>query len=342
MKYSNRFFDINFPDTGVYANSLPKATKILTISYVTLTVLLYLLRKSYFEKIGKEGDIQYLVVPALELIPSKVLKYPTSIVLSNLVDIELWRFIMNLLNLVMGGSFIERNWGSTSELFIFILGLGSITNCFIILVTYLLSLVFTDLRLDIPLDGNYTILIGFPIIYRQLLPETTIINIKFPDIISKNFRFKLLPIFVMCLMTIMQLIWFHHFSHLISIWVTFFITWIYLRFFQKLPVISNSGVTTDYIVGDASDTFQLIYFFPDLIKPVLRPVFDGCYDIFCQKLRIIKPFEADDIDKGNQVAVSRGAKTIDEAIDDLEAGNRRRELALKVLNQRMDEPQGSA
>ncbi|KAL3229801.1 Uncharacterized protein RNJ44_01937 [Nakaseomyces bracarensis] len=341
MKYSNRFFDINFPDAGIYVSSLPMATKIITVSYVTLTVLLYILRMAHYQKLGEEDDIQYIVVPILELIPSKVLQYPTSIVLSNLVDIVLWRFILTLLNLVMGGSFIERNWGSTKELFIFILGLGSITNCFIVLVTYLLASVFPGVRLDVPLDGNYTILIGFPIIYRQLLPETTIIDIKYPNILSKNFRFKLLPIFVLCVMTFMQLIWFHHFAQLISLWVTFFVTWIYLRFYQRLPALSNSGSTiqSEIIVGDASDTFQLIYFFPDFMKPVLRPVFDVSYKFFCEKLRIIKPFDADDIDKGNQVAVSRGAKTADDAIDDIEAGSRRRELALKVLNQRMDESQ---
>ncbi|KTB17152.1 Transmembrane protein 115 -like protein [Nakaseomyces glabratus] len=337
MKHSNKFFEVDIPESSLSPRSLPKATKIITSLYLLLTLLLFVLRRIYYVR-HEDQEFDSVIVPFLELVPDKVVQYPTAIILSNLIDIKWWKIITNLLNLVLGGSFIEKNWGSSKEIVIFILVLGSITNLVVLSATYVLAQVFTSIRLDLPIDGNYTVLVGFPIIYRQLLPETTIINIKYPSFISKNFRFKLLPIFVICFMTMVQLVWFHHFAELISIWLTFFTTWIYLRFYQRLPTLGNSNTTNEIIVGDASDTFQLIYIFPDIIKPALRPIFNFSYYLFCEKLRLIKPFETDEIDKGNQVAENRGAKRIDQAIDDIEAGDRRRELALKMLNQRMEEP----
>lgn len=260
MKHSNKFFEVDIPESSLSPRSLPKATKIITSLYLLLTLLLFVLRRIYYVR-HEDQEFDSVIVPFLELVPDKVVQYPTAIILSNLIDIKWWKIITNLLNLVLGGSFIEKNWGSSKEIVIFILVLGSITNLVVLSATYVLAQVFTSIRLDLPIDGNYTVLVGFPIIYRQLLPETTIINIKYPSFISKNFRFKLLPIFVICFMTMVQLVWFHHFAELISIWLTFFTTWIYLRFYQRLPTLGNSNTTNEIIVGDASDTFQLIYFF---------------------------------------------------------------------------------
>ncbi|CCF57146.1 hypothetical protein KAFR_0C01530 [Kazachstania africana CBS 2517] len=330
MQYSNRFFELSLSDDIFDFRQIPEATKFITGSYVLLTSALYIIRRSlYYQLHPTDPNIDYdsITNPILQLIPSSIIKYPFSIILSNLIDTELWKVIVNLLNLLIGGSFIERNWNSSKEMFKFIFVIGSITNFVVVLVAYLLSFVFTDMRLDVPLDGNYTVIIGFPIIYKQLLPETTIVNITKPKLLSKNFRFKLLPIFVMCIMTLTELIWFHHFAQLLSIWISFFSCWIYLRFYQVLP-LSNSR-DEEAIVGDASDTFQLIHFFPDIIKPLLKPCFEWCYNFFTGYLHIIRPFQANEVEKGNDIAEQRGANKITDAEE------RRRKLALQVLEERM-------
>ncbi|CAI4036218.1 hypothetical protein SMKI_15G0560 [Saccharomyces mikatae IFO 1815] len=342
MQYSSRFLELNVPDSFLNINKIPDATKFITVMYICLTTTLFCIRRSLYNKlILEDPDVEYNLVtsPILQMVPLQIWKYPTSLVLSNFIDTKAWKVIVNLLNLIIGGSFIERNWNSSREMFKFIIVLGSLTNLLIILLTLILSLFSDKVRLDIPLDGNYTILIGFPIIYRQLLPETTIINLKTPRFLAKNFRFKLLPIFVMFTMTITQIIWFHHFAQLFSIWITFFASWSYLRFFQRLTPLNcpslpttNSRGVQETLIGDASDTFQLIYFFPDLIKPILRPIFDFIYDLVVVKFKIIKPFHDIDIDIGNSIAESRGAKKI------TTVEQRRRQLALEVLEERMVNP----
>lgn len=320
MEFSSSICSFSIPKSLLNIRKIPDATEFLLASCIIYNAVLWII------KYNKGG----IALPSLELVPSKIIWRPTSLVLANFVDSKLLKFFVNVINLVIGGSFIERNWQSGYEMFKFILLIGSLTNLFIVIVTYALSFMFSSIDLDVPIDGNYSILIGFPIIYRQLLPETTIINIKYPTLLATNFRFKMLPMLVMFTMTATQLIWFHHFAQLLSIWITFFACWIYLRFYQRLPSPITDGTI---IVGDASETFQLIYFFPNWTRPALTPIFDHVYNLICVKLRIIKPFEEVDIDTGNHVAEHRGAKKSNN-----NTSERRRELALKILQERMEEP----
>lgn len=265
---------------------------------------------------------------------------PFALIFSTLCDVKLWKFIITAANLLLGGPYIESNWNSSTEMFKFVLLIGILINFIMVLMALCLRNLLADETIGNYLDGNHIILIGFSIIYKQMLPETTIFELKNMSIFSKNFRFKLLPIFLMFVLTIIECFT-RDITEFITIWVTFFISWMYLRFFQRLDLSEtnlNSGEeeVDSIIVGDASDTFQLIYFFPDIVKPVLRPIFNTTYDICCKKLHIIKPFETDDVEKGNFVAGKRGAKPVpDPLVLSTQTEDRRRQLAMEVLEERM-------
>lgn len=325
MKFNSKFLDIEFPNS-IINHGVPIATKFITGTYVLFTLALYISRHFLYNGTATDIPMENIVNPMVQLIPNQVLKYPYALITSNLIDTECLKFSITLVYLLIGGTFIENNWDSAEEMLKFVLVVGTLTNVISVVITNTLALFLSGVRLDIPMDGNYTIIIGFTIVYYQLLPETTIINFKWP--FTKNFRFKLLPTFIICFFTIFQLVWFHRFAHLLSIWVSFFVCWVYLRFYQQLP---GTNVDQDISVkGDASDTFELIYFFPDVIKPLLRPIFNFSYNLFAVKLRIITPFDIDDIDKGNDIAIKRGAKRITGSTED-----RRRQIALQVLQERM-------
>lgn len=329
MQYSCRFFEISTSESLIQLRKTPPATLFLLISYVLCTTILFILRLLEYCRLlsnGSNTTFDAVYSPIMQMVPSEVLKHPYSVILSNIIDVNLWKFVANSLHLLIGGSFIERNWNSSREIMKFCLIIGSVTNVLVVVVTLLSSIVIPGVKTNVPLDGNYTVLIGFPIIYKQLFPETTIVQLKNLGFFSKNFRFKLLPIFIMTTLTVGQLIFFHHFAQLLSIWITFFSSWIYLRFFQVLTSTQNSG----YMVGDASDTFQLVYLFPDVVKPLLRPIFNWTYNICCFKLKIIRPFETDEIDKSNSVAEQRGAKKVGNTVEE-----RRKQLALQMLQERM-------
>lgn len=325
MRYNSKYFVVNGPDALFNLNHTPQATKFLVIGYVAISGALLFSRFSKYNSLADPKlEFNSIVSPVVQLIPSKIWKFPLSLILSNFIDVQMWKFIINIVNLVIGGSFIERNWNYDSkELLRFVLIVGSMTNLVLVLITILLGLVTSRVHLDEPLDGNYTTLIGFPIIYKQLMPETTIFQLKNLNFLSKNFRFKLLPIFLMSYLTIfysVRMRW----IQLLLVWVNFFTCWVYLRFFQVFK--TGEQIT----VGDASDTFQLLYFFPDLIKPILKPIFDKTYHFACTKLQLIRPFDYDDVDKSNFIAEQRGAKKITDTVVD-----RRKQLALQILQERM-------
>lgn len=334
MHWSNRFIDINTSNSLFNVSRPPEATRFLSLAYAVFTLVLFLLRRSAYHHMIKNDPntkLSSIVSPTLQLIPAAILKHPYSIVLSNFIDTEIWKILVNAFFLLIGGSYIEKNWNSSKELLKFVIIIGSLTNLLVVIITFLLSFVFSGVSLNVPLDGNYTMMIGFPIVFKQLYPETTILQLRNVGFFSKNFRFKLLPIFIMSLLTIFQLIFFHHFAQLLSIWITFFACWTYLRFYQFLKPSNEDS--DNFLVGDASDTFQLTYLFPDIVKPILRPIFDFAYQTLCVRLKIIRPFQSDDIDKGNSVAEQRGAKKIVDPVEE-----RRKQLALQVLQERLAEP----
>ncbi|CCE66273.1 hypothetical protein TPHA_0P01150 [Tetrapisispora phaffii CBS 4417] len=336
MKFDSRFLTVDIPDSFWKLQKLPTAIRIITLLAILLSGCLFIIRMRSIVNIkpGEGESIDNVAFPIFQMVPSKLKYLPFSIFLSNFVDTSGWKFIVNFCNLTIGGSYIERNWGSSKEMFKFLLVLGTLTNVIVVLLTIALSFIIPGIDLNKPIDGNYTVLIGFPIVYKQLLPETSIFDLKNVPLISKNFRFKLLPIFVICTVTLIQILWLHHFAQLISIWLTFISTWMYLRFFQLLPLYGTDASNSENILrGDSSDTFQFIYLFPDIVKPILRPVFSYVYEVFCIKLRLIRPFETTDIDKGNSVAEQRGAKPI--GTPSTEANERRKQKALEVLQERM-------
>lgn len=125
----------------------------------------------------------------------------------------------------------------------------------------------------------------------------------------------------------------------------FLTSWIHLRFFRISEITSaatgGEGVS---MVGDASDTFSFVAFFPDAMHPYLSPVCDGIYSILVQ-LRLCTPFSDEAIEAGNEGAASRSG-SLPNIMDSRGGGGggggrraeaeRRRALALRALNQRLD------
>lgn len=315
---------IDGSDTLFDWRRIPPATKFLTVGYISLTSSLFVVKiLAYRKSRDPQLQLENIVSPIVQLIPSKVLFYPLSLVLSNLVDVKFWRLILDLPNLIVGGSFIERSWGSGEEMLKFVLFIGSLTNLVITMTAIILNFITPRIPLDRPLDENYNFLIGFAIIYKQLMPEITILKLKNMGALSKTFRFKHLPTFMMCYLTIMFVI-FGHITQVLSIWVTFFFCWFYLRFYQ----VSRTGERST--VGDASDSFQLLFFFPYLARPFLKPVFNSAYFLFCTRLQLVQPFHLEDIDRSNTLTEQRGSN-----INAVSAEERRKQLALQVLQERI-------
>jgi len=122
-------------------------------------------------------------------------------------------------------------------------------------------------------------------------------------------------------------------------WFGFLASWIYLRFYRVSPLMTTSSTSDSATIrGDASDTFDFAYFFPEPLHTPLARLCDSVYDLLVQ-LRVCTPFSADDIDVGNEAALARAEgglpTTNTRGSGRREEAERRRALALKALDQRL-------
>lgn len=105
-----------------------------------------------------------------------------------------------------------------------------------------------------------------------------------------------------------------------------------------------SGASTGGIKmrGDASETFCFASFWPDPVQPAIAGFADIIYNALVA-LRICTPFSAEDVDSSNGQATARGEGGLPTILSPggkrggkKEEAERRRALALKTLDQRLN------
>lgn len=129
-------------------------------------------------------------------------------------------------------------------------------------------------------------------------------------------------------------------------WLGLLSSWTYLRFYKRQPDLSGTSTNGLGIKGDASETFAFAGFFPDVLQPPIAFVADNVYQALVA-LRICVPFSDEDIASGNEQAIARGEAGLPTLLNNAsrlngmrssgkrEEAERRRALALKALDQRL-------
>ena len=129
----------------------------------------------------------------------------------------------------------------------------------------------------------------------------------------------------------------------------FLVSWIYLRFYRVSEI--NSATATGgeglKMKGDASDTFAFVAFFPDAVHPYLAPFCDNVYATLVA-FKVCTPFSEEAIEAGNENAASRSEGGLPSLMNGRGGSGRRAEaerrraLALKALDQRLNAAQAGA
>jgi hypothetical protein len=190
------------------------------------------------------------------------------------------------------------------------------------------------------LNGLVALEAGFLVSLKQLVPEHTVSLFK--GVI--RMRVKHFPaVFVLANMISGPVL--GTYTAMWLVLVGFLTSWIHLRFFRISEITSAAtGGEGASMVGDASDTFSFVAFFPDAMHPYLSPICDAIYSVLVQ-LRVCTPFSDEAIEAGNEGAASRSG-SLPGLMDGRSGGGmgggrraeaeRRRALALRALNQRLD------
>lgn len=124
-------------------------------------------------------------------------------------------------------------------------------------------------------------------------------------------------------------------------WLGVLSSWTYLRFYKAQQDLSGATTGGTYLRGDASETFAFAYFWPDIMHGPIAAVSSIAFDLLVLA-RICTPFSEEEVENSKQAASAResGLPSLTNPDARYNAGKReeaerRRKLALKALDQRL-------
>ncbi|EER31879.1 hypothetical protein CTRG_04662 [Candida tropicalis MYA-3404] len=329
-------------------HKLPKSSKILLSLLTSISGLLLVLKyESYRSLLAATNEpIKFhdVRIPFIQLIPRSTIFNPWVLVSAIFAEISIFTFILSATILYVGSKFTERFWGYL-EVIKFILIIGTITNLFTIVLAIISNIIREDAKnMDQPLGGGISYYFAFLVVFKQLIPEHNIV--LFQGLV--NFRVKHVPFALLIIFTLWSIFISKSMYPAVPSIGSFFVSFFYLRFFQSLstepnlPLSSNDASNSSVITGDASDTFQLIEFFPNVTKPILTPVFNQVYEVSVL-LGIITPFNDESVEQSNlraqkrQEQVNQNHKNVANSV-----AERRRQVALQVIEDRINKETAAA
>ncbi|CAI5758960.1 unnamed protein product [Candida verbasci] len=314
-------------------HNIPKSTRILLGILTFISGLSFILKYQQYRYLTTSSNpinFHDVKIPFLQLIPKSTIYNPWVLVTSIFAEITIISYLLSFSILFISSKFVERFWGYI-EVLKFILIVGSITNLITVIIAIISNIVREDVKnMNNPLGGGISYYFGFLVVFKQLIPEHNIV--LFQGLI--NFRIKHVPFALLIILTIWSLIISQSLYPAIPSIFSFFVSFIYLRFFQQLNVEAIlPGGDNSILIGDASDTFQLVEFFPQLLKPYLIPIFNEIYEV-AVLLGIITSFNDEIVEQSNLRAQKRQEQT-SKAVNKSVA-ERRRQVALQVIEDRIN------
>ncbi|KAL4892605.1 rhomboid family protein [Aspergillus ambiguus] len=353
--------------------NIPPATRICLISLLTLSLLYNIARWRQLTTTtttttttpGTSSPVTP-VVPYLTLVPSYLLYYPWTLLTATFVEQNIFTVLLNAATLFYGGKYLERAWGSR-EFAKFILAVAIIPNVVVVPLYLVSSAIRGTVAKDpyvlfssepectactFPADsassvlgvgpqicGGISIQASFLVAFKQLVPEHTVTIFKG----LVKMRVKHFPALFLLLNTISGLLFGTHVAAVLA-WLGLLTSWTYLRFFKRQPDLTGTSTDGLGIKGDASETFAFACLFPDAIQPPIAFVADQIYTLLVT-LRICTPFSEEAIASGNEQVLARGEAGLPSLLNHSRGGmrgmgkreeaERRRALALKALDQRL-------
>ena len=190
------------------------------------------------------------------------------------------------------------------------------------------------------INGNVALEAAFLVAFKQLVPEHTVSLFR----ASIRIRVKHFPAVFVLLNSLSGPLLGTDTAFFLS-WLGFLTAWIYLRFYRVAPLLATTATGEEAVIkGDASDTFAFSHFFPDSIQVVLDPLTDSIYKTMVA-FRLCVPFSEEAIDQSNEQASARAEGGLPSLMTGGRGGRvggrreeaeRRRALALKALDQRLN------
>ncbi|KAM0837486.1 hypothetical protein ACQ4PT_061608 [Festuca glaucescens] len=246
----------------------------------------------------------------LALIPARTIPFAWNLITAGYVEQTIPGVIISIIGLLLFGKLLEPLWG-TKELskFVFIVNFST-SMCVFVTAIALYYVTQQETYLYTPLSGFYGVLSGLLVGIKQLMPDQEL------NLFVLKIKGKWIPSLIALISVVVSFFVNDLVSSLPVILFGIYMSWIYLRYFQKRL---ETGLK-----GDPSDEFSFSSFFPGFLRPVLDPIASIFHRLLCGR--------SDRADSRGQTLETSSLT----GSDSTEA-NRRRERGQRALEQRLAE-----
>lgn len=308
--------------------NIPPVTRSLLLATFAFTVLYVIARWNASSELLREpGPTPKSSIPYLTLVPSQSLYYPWTIITSTFVEQNVLNLVVNLTAVCLSGKYLERAWSSKD--FAILIAVAVLIPNLLVVITYVLwgFITRSTTRANTPIAGAISLQAAFLVAFKNLIPEHTVGLYKG----LVRVRVKHFPFIFLVLNSFAGIV-FGTDTALLLGWYGLMTTFIYLRFYKFQAELGTRG--------DASETFAFATFFPNVVQPYVGTVCNWIYKLAFQA-RIITPFSGEAIASGNEQVAARSGElpSITSQLRSThlrEEAERRRQLALKALDERLN------
>jgi len=233
-----------------------------------------------------------------------------------------WHALVDIIIINLYGKLLEPLWGTIEMINFYLLvnTVAGIATSFIYVLLYGLTFDPTFL-FEIRIHGLPGYIAAFSVAVKQIMPDHVLLNLPLGKIRNRH-----VPILVLILAIIVNIFGGVSGTYPWLFGMGLLTSWTYLRFYQK-----HNNKTT----GDSADHFMFASFFPEPISPVVAVVANTIFSLLV-RMKICKR----QVHRYNMAAPS-GSITVSLPGTNAEDAERRRQIALKALNERLSKMEES-
>nr|SVE74197.1 EOG090X06Q3 [Daphnia barbata] len=238
------------------------------------------------------------------------------------VEFHFWEVCVDVVTLGLCGKLIEPLWGKMEMLTFFTLINTSVAffGVFFYLAIYMATF-NTDVLFEVHLHGLSGYIAAVSVAVKQMMPDHVVVKTPLGKMTNRN-----VPLCVSLLSIILYLVGLLEGAYPTMYTTGVVIGWLYLRFYQR-----HSNGTR----GDMADNFTFASFFPTVMQPPIEICSKFVYNLLVGLRVCRKPIRKYDVGAPTAITISLpGTDTHD--------AERRRQIALKALSERLSQQADSA
>nr|SVE88652.1 EOG090X06Q3 [Daphnia sinensis]SVE89277.1 EOG090X06Q3 [Daphnia sinensis]SVE89897.1 EOG090X06Q3 [Daphnia sinensis]SVE91153.1 EOG090X06Q3 [Daphnia sinensis]SVE91778.1 EOG090X06Q3 [Daphnia sinensis] len=238
------------------------------------------------------------------------------------IEFHFWEVCVDVVTLGLCGKLIEPLWGKMEMLTFFTLINTSVAffGIFFYLAIYMATF-NTDVLFEVHLHGLSGYIAAVSVAVKQMMPDHVVIKTPLGKMTNRN-----VPLCVSLLSIILYIVGLLEGAYPTMYTTGVVIGWLYLRFYQR-----HSNGTR----GDMADNFTFASFFPTVMQPPIEICSKFIYNLLVSLRICRKPVRKYDVGGPTAITISLpGTDTHD--------AERRRQIALKALSERLSQQADSA